>query len=477
MEVEKSKGSGLIRHNRIRKVNLERNRYTVSLLREGLRTGMLTSQEVYSIEVALMRILQDLIRRYTRGKSSSVTSETAENIMASMMYAVDACVLHFETPDQAVLALKNGDARKIYENGVELVRQCFEETKQLYLEVKKNRLDVPVDAYNMTIDESLPAFLEKYGIIFDAHNTMASIDYPLALDDTGLQGVSYINQYLRHLQTETQFCRLFSRQGLLELLSNYGQVCRFNYRIELFNIFELVLNNAVFSVLSGGDANRTTISAEQYNLLNRMFTRLNPSRIAYALDQAMSRLQYSLKTAPPLTDYMTRCRDQLVQRVVTAADNRSLESVIIWAKAENPKSIVLLLNISGQMSDVRFRQLMEEILLCAKIEEKVRLIRDNFSSLHDLLDLLDADCLTGDEYEKLFATFEDVELAIFAKIVFYEELRSGFSDFLSVIFSEKELESNWKRHYVEFLQSLSKSRLNSVGNLLGDIDYEEIPFY
>ncbi|WP_169834292.1 DUF6179 domain-containing protein [Paenibacillus donghaensis] len=104
-----------------------------------------------------------------------------------------------------------------------IVSKCFEETKQLYNEVKKNKLDVPVDAYNMTIDESLPVFMKKYGIIFDAHNTMASIDYPLAIDDMRLQGIFYIKQYLERLQMETKFCHFFSHEDLLDTLVISGE--------------------------------------------------------------------------------------------------------------------------------------------------------------------------------------------------------------------------------------------------------------
>jgi hypothetical protein len=336
---------------------------------------------------------------------------------------------------------------------------------------------VPVDAYNMTIDESLPVFMKKYGIIFDAHNTMASIDYPSAIDDLRLQGVFYIRQYLERLKMETRFCHLFSQQDMLELLTNYGKVCRFDYRIELFNIFELVLNNAVFSILSGGDANQVRISAYQYNQLNRMFTRLNASQIASAIHKAMDRLQHDLKTDPPLTDYMNQCRNNLIQRVINAANHSSLETVIIMEKEEKPKSFVLLLNEVDRMSDVRLRRLVEEIMQCETKEEKVQLIIANFSSLHDYLDLLDSDCLYGDEYEALFATFGDMELAIFAKIVFYEELRSDFLDFQSIVSSGKEDESEWRMHYIEFMQNLSKDRINSIGNLIYDIDYEEIKFY
>ncbi|AJY77309.1 hypothetical protein VN24_25555 [Paenibacillus beijingensis] len=48
--------------------------------------------------------------------------------------------------------------------------------------------------------------------------------------------------------------------------------------------------------------------------------------------------------------------------------------------------------------------------------------------MHDYLDMLESDCLYGDEYDALFHAFGDMELAILAKIVFYEELRSESLD-------------------------------------------------
>ncbi|QKG83043.1 hypothetical protein GXN76_00235 [Kroppenstedtia pulmonis] len=463
--------------SKIKKVNLKRNPYTLSLLNEGLRTGMLTSQEVYNIQHGLILVLRELIPRYTQGESSSVTSETAEGIMASILYAVDAYALNFEQPDEALMDLKKTNIRDVYEKGVDRVRQCFEETKGLYKKVKQNKLDVPVDAYNMTIDESLPLFMKKYGIIFDAHNTMASIDYPLAIDDMRLQGVFYIRQYLERLNMETQFCRLFAEEDLLKLLSDYGKVCRFDYRIELFNIFGLTLNNALFSVLSGGDANQIKISAPSFNQLKRLFTYLKASEIRSSIHTAMEQLQRDLKTDPPLTTYMNQCRDDLIQRLVNAADHDSLETLIITEKEEKPKSMVLLLNEADRMSDVRLRLVIEKIMGCKTKEEKVQLIRTHFSSLHDYLDLLDSHSLFGDEYEALFETFGDTELAIFAKIVFYEELRSDFLDFETIVFDGTETEIEWRVHFVQFLRSISNHRIRSIENVMSDIDYEEIKFY
>lgn len=62
--------SALAARSKINEANLQRNAYTVSLLNEGLRTGMLSSEDVYNVQHGLMSILRELISRYTKGESS-----------------------------------------------------------------------------------------------------------------------------------------------------------------------------------------------------------------------------------------------------------------------------------------------------------------------------------------------------------------------------------------------------------------------
>lgn len=348
----------------IRKSRLLRNQYTISLMNEGLREGLLTSWEMIRIQSEFMQILQELIKKYTQGESTSVTTETAESIMTSIMYAADAYLFSFEEPEKAITYLNTFDFRQIYAKGVEKVSQCFEETKQLYKEITVNKLKVPVDAYNMTIDESLPIFLRKYNIIFDAHNTMASIDYPLAIDDMRLQGVFYMKQYLERLKMENEFCTMFDQRKLLDLLVHYGRECRFNYRIELFNIYELMLNNAIFSILSGGDADDIRISESQYKRLEKQIMSLTEPQIRSVISDAIGRLQQALPINPQLKEYMDGGKEELVQRVANAAKYNSLQTVIITEREAGAKSIVIAFNVEDRMSDVQLRRLLHEIMAC-----------------------------------------------------------------------------------------------------------------
>lgn len=71
----------------------------------------------------------------------------------------------------------------------------------------------------------------------------------------------------------------------------------------------------------------------------------------------------------------------------------------------------------------------------------------------------------------------DIELAIFAKIVLYEELKGNDCDFPEVIAEATETDREWEMHYIRFMQQLDVARIESVGRLVNDIDYEEISFF
>ncbi|MDY0406671.1 DUF6179 domain-containing protein [Virgibacillus sp. 179-BFC.A HS] len=267
--------------------------------------------------------------------------------------------------------------------------------------------------------------IKKYEVVFDAHNTMASIDYPLAIDDMTIQGVYYLKQYLTYLKIETEFCQMFNQDDLRDLLVNYGRMCGFDYRIELFNIFELVLNNAVFSVLSGELPSRIRISVQQYKEIKNLFSNMSDSQIQLIILEAVEKLLHHFNISDSLMSYyIKQCGINLAKRLKSVVKHNRLQTVVILEQELKTPPLTTF-NASDRMSDHRFRLLIEKIMNCEKSVDKIDIIRTNFHSLHDYIDILNTDCLLNDEYEELFKTFGDVELAILTKIVFYEELRNN----------------------------------------------------
>lgn len=467
----------LVKQKKINNIQLLRNQYTISLLNVGLREGLLNSQEVYEVQIQLMQILKESIRRYTREESSSISSDVAEEILTSILYAVDAFLFQLGDPENAINFVKKNNMEITYEQGVKIVKDCLEETSALFKEIRNNKLDVAVDSYNITIDESIPLFLKKYEVVFDAHNTMASIDYPLAIDDMTIQGVYYLKQYLTYLKIETEFCQMFNQDDLRDLLVNYGRMCGFDYRIELFNIFELVLNNAVFSVLSGELPSRIRISVQQYKEIKNLFSNMSDSQIQLIILEAVEKLLHHFNISDSLMSYyIKQCGINLAKRLKSVVKHNRLQTVVILEQELKTPPLTTF-NASDRMSDHRFRLLIEKIMNCEKSVDKIDIIRTNFHSLHDYIDILNTDCLLNDEYEELFKTFGDVELAILTKIVFYEELRNNSIYLSSPNIRKREIESEWQDQFIKFINKIHPSRKSVIQQYVYEIDYEEISFY
>jgi len=129
------------------------------------------------------------------------------------------------------------------------------------------------------------------------------------------------------------------------------------------------------------------------------------------------------------------------------------------------------------MSDARLRRLLDDIGNSESTEDKVRLIRENFQSLHDYLDLLESGCLYGEEYEALYDAFGEMELAVLCKIVFREELRGGTAELADIIREREETEHEWQHQLIEYMKRQDDRRIRTVDEWIGRIDYEDISFY
>lgn len=205
---------------------------------------------------------------------------------------------------------------------------------------------------------------------------------------------------------------------------------------------------------------------------------LSELQIRSIISDAMDKLQQELSIHSQLKAYMNESKEDLIQRVANAAKYNSLQSIIIIKKeAPGEKSIVIFFNEEARMSDVHLRRVLQDIMTCESKEDKVKLILTNFKSLHDYLDMLESDCLYGDEYDALFLTFGDMELAILAKTVFYEELRNELMNFPSILLLGNEYPIEWQLHFVQSLHRLSHERLLAIEKYMEEMDYEQMKFY
>lgn len=449
--------------NNIDKTRLKANKYTVSLLNEAYRTKLLDHDTISRIQLNLMNLLKDLILRYTNGNSTSVAMDTAESLFCSLLYAIDAFALGCRSPEEAVFKLKTGVTEDIYKQGVEQTAKWFAETKALYLKVRKNKLDIMLDSYNLTLNEAIPVFLESYNIIFRAHDGAGSIDYPLVFDDMSIQGVLYIKNYLENFEIETDFCRNFKSDEINKLLQNFGAAMKLNYKIELINVFELVFNNAVLSIMAGKRAGNLSIRADESHTLDKKLSCLSAEGILNEAEQAVEQMITRFRlTDDRMLEYIHRYKPLFEERLVFSAQNHALNSIIITDNEENRRKSSVWLEVGERIKDDEFNALVNKLTVTDNMEDKISHIKTGIKSLYDFLDIMNSDCFFGNEYQELFAGLEESELAVLASLLFHGELRDGSLNLNCIVSQNKTAEYEWHEYFLEFLKALDADKLNEI---------------
>ncbi|MCX7708691.1 MAG: DUF6179 domain-containing protein [Clostridia bacterium] len=456
---------------RIKKENLDPGQYTLSLMKEGLRLGLLDRKDIQQIQIQTLLILQDLIERYTKGESSSIRVDTAEGLLNSIYYSIDAWIARYENPENGLEELKRKTIREIYQEGLERVSECLEETEVLYWELLKKRLEVSLEAYNATL-EAFPAFFQKYGAVFNAQDTPASIDYPLVFDNTQLKGIFYIRHYLETLHLETQFCRLFQKEEIEKVLISYGKICRVRHTKPLVNIFELIINNSVFSVLSGGKAECAVISPLQLELIENRLGGLSKREVESVIEETVEQVIEELRIDHiKLIQYIHQYKTLLIHRIFNAMENNSLHNIVLISDEVQLPDASTFFQSGERMSDASFRAMVRSIVKCTDTADKIEILISSIRSLEDFIDVLGADCLFEGEYISLYSALSDVELAALGRLVFYEELRESSVELISAAAIEREAELEWQAQYTAFLRALNTDRIEAIEKFMNETEF------
>lgn len=444
--------------NNIDEKKIDKNNYLLSMLSHGIKCKALKSEDALRVQKEIMDILKDLIMRHTKGKSTSVTVETSEALMSSILFSIDF-YLNKLKPQEALIVIKEGNIKKVYEEGLRLIEINLKDTKMLYFKVLKERLNTPLEAYNITLDEGIPIFFNKYDLYFEAHNALASIDYPLIFDDWSVKGVSYMYNYLVNFKIENDFLRLFEEKNIDEIVFKYEKMCRIYHKIELINIFEIVINNSLFSLIRGGSAFDLKIKKEELE------------KICCVLKNNIGKLHEKAKVLIEelnikdinTINYINKYIEVLKKRVLRALELQTLDKIVVTDNEEEVAPEIFFC-AGDKMDENSFRTLVKRIIESHSKEEKLQEI-NKVHSLQDFLDILRGDCLFYDEYNYIFSSLKEAEIAILINILFEDELRDG-EEHINALVKEKESDEEYLLCFIEFLKKLNSERRESIEKLM-----------
>lgn len=466
--------------NHIEKHTLPPNAYTLSLLQKALDGGLLDSHHHLTIQKGILDLLQETIMSYTKGESTSTTVDITQDLLCSIMYVLDFYAMEYANPIDALATFKTSTIKDIYSMGLKHLMACLEKTRGAYIKLYVNKLSVELEPYQLTLSQALPMFFEQYNLLFGAHYNMGTIDYPLAIpiDDIQIRGVSFIAQYLYQLKLETLFCRFFTISSIEDMLENYGQRLKYNYKIELINLFQLLFNNACFSILIGNSPLDLLLTPDQFNDLNAELKALDSDKLSRLVNMVFKKLLTTLDIQDiDLLDYLQRYFNNYFLQLNTALGHDQLINMVILAEEKAVNIHSHLFQGDVPMSNDDFTTMISKITTASNTIEIIEIIQSSICSLPDFMDLLSSGCLYKDDFSAIFHSLVPSELAILTHVVYYEKFRETPLNLKAMILEEIYVDEEWKENFVDYLRHLNLDQLLQVEQALDGINYVETDFY
>ena len=288
----------------------------------------------------------------------------------------------------------------LFEHGLKLVRRKKAVSRHLQKKILENLLDTPNVYYRSTIADGINGFFKLYRPQFAAHEIHITADYPVLIGRPELDGIEFIEQYLRCIRAENAFCVCFAPQDIHHLLCGLTQ----DYRSVPLNIFEPVLLSALGLVIQKRNPKRLDLTKQELSLLYRFFSGQTQKEIQASLKQALLDLDEKMNLPQISVQYASLCIPKLAETIRNAVKMETLDKVfLIPAYPEREPQINLsnLVFYGDRMNDNEYQKLVEKILQADSGEEKIAFILNGVHSFADLLDLLSDTELYEDEFDLL----------------------------------------------------------------------------
>ncbi|MDU6297158.1 DUF6179 domain-containing protein [Clostridium celatum] len=224
------------------------------------------------IEIKIWKLLSDRIERYTMGDSTSVPIEIAEELLKSICFSLELELNELESKNKIII---EEDLSNLLKDSWSKIESMMKEGKELLEAVIKSSPDIENISYNDTLNE-IGEFFKIYDYRFFAHKIDCSIDYQLSNPiSESLQGIEYINEYLKALLIENEFCSCFRKENIINILNSYCP----DYKGLLINIFEPIVINTIGLDILGEDILSLDISEFQREMLLNTFKNMSKSEV------------------------------------------------------------------------------------------------------------------------------------------------------------------------------------------------------
>ncbi len=297
----------------------------LAVVADAVEQGLLTEDDMRSYQEGLWELLDEQIKKYTMGDSTSVRIETGEELFRSIAFSI---ALHLKTTGE-YNKLRSEGIKAIFLDSRRTILEAIEEGERLYKIACSSKLTLGNIAYDETLAQ-FDIFFKWYDYRFFAHQIPCDIDYllchPIPENKFGIQ---YINCYLESIIIENSFCSRFDESEIIGLLNSY---CA-DYKELLINIYEPIATNAIgLGLLNKKCIISLDISQNDRQDIFHLFSSLNDQQAIELLSITASIIAEDLGLNSVEHKYLEELAKSLYPRIKVATSHKNLEGVFLSLK-------------------------------------------------------------------------------------------------------------------------------------------------
>jgi hypothetical protein len=281
----------------------------------------------------LIPIVAELTEKYTSKDSTSITYETAKQLMNGVIYCInevyqseeDEIDLGETKQDEGNKALsKNEDAKCLYRYGYQLVIEKVKTAKSIYERIFENFNAFGNRGYYDTIIKGMPAFFMYYDAKFNPMDHILTLDYPILKPIDHLEGIDAIYQYLKYIELEQKFLHGFPEDLVIDLLKRYHS----DYENLFINISSIVLRNMIVYLIIGKKRPLFQFEDSDYAIIKEYVNRLSRSDLEKDMLKFIYYIiEHQYKGDHKLFEYLKEDADDFSVELINAVENNCLNTV------------------------------------------------------------------------------------------------------------------------------------------------------
>lgn len=275
----------------------------------------------------LLPVVGRLTERYTGLSSTSVSYETAHQLMEAVLYCLR------EAESEAVKAGKNSvapaagtDLWELYQQGYEVVLEKTTRAKKVYEQVISDFRFFGNRCYEDTVIKGMPEFFVRYDARFRPQDHLLTLDYPILRPMGKRSGIDAVYFYLSCILLEQRFLKKFPEAYGRAVLEHYHT----DYEELIFNPASVLLRNSVIHMMMGKKLSESSVSEEDREWLCRRVKSCGRQELETAISQLIEQLTDGLSGGQSLFHYLIHDGKEFAADLANAAEGGYVERLIVY---------------------------------------------------------------------------------------------------------------------------------------------------